>query len=54
MSVYVAKDGLTQQQLDREERLKIIKEKQNEERQKKLEELKQQVCCALNFKLCFQ
>lgn len=41
---FAAKDGQpTPQQIDREERLRLIKEKQNEERQKKLEELKQQV-----------
>ena len=48
-SVYVslfflaAKDSRSQQQTDRIERLRLIKERQNEEKQRKLEELRQQV-----------
>lgn len=34
---------------DREERIKLLKEKQNEDRQRKLEELKQQVTLVLIF-----
>uniref|UniRef100_A0A1B6KAJ6 Ensconsin-like n=1 Tax=Graphocephala atropunctata TaxID=36148 RepID=A0A1B6KAJ6_9HEMI len=37
-------------QRDREERLRIVKERQNEERQKKLEELKQQALAAQKFR----
>ncbi|XP_072151932.1 uncharacterized protein [Bemisia tabaci] len=37
-------------QRDREERLKILREKQNEERQRKLEELKQQALAAQKFR----
>lgn len=39
-------------QREREERLRVLREKQNEERQRKLEELKQQVClvsCVFGF-----
>lgn len=45
---FIGKDG--QSQVDREERLRILREKQNEERQRKLDELKQQVN-ACYFKL---
>lgn len=41
MFFLLAKDDRSQ--IDREERLRLIREKQNEERQRKLEELKQQV-----------
>ncbi|XP_065201935.1 MAP7 domain-containing protein 2-like isoform X4 [Planococcus citri] len=44
------KDSASQQQIDRDERLRIIKEKQNEERQRKLEELKQQALAAQKFR----
>lgn len=37
-------------QRDREERLRIVKERQNDERQRKLEELKQQVWNIMNLK----
>ncbi|XP_065201947.1 MAP7 domain-containing protein 2-like isoform X15 [Planococcus citri] len=47
---YEAKDSASQQQIDRDERLRIIKEKQNEERQRKLEELKQQALAAQKFR----
>ncbi|XP_066903190.1 ensconsin isoform X10 [Halyomorpha halys] len=42
------KDG--QSQVDREERLRILREKQNEERQRKLDELKQQALAAQKFR----
>lgn len=41
-SIVPAKESPASQR-DREERLRIIRDKQNEERQKKLDELKQQV-----------
>ncbi|BES92996.1 MAP7 (E-MAP-115) family [Nesidiocoris tenuis] len=42
------KDGALQ--VDRDERLRLLKEKQNEERQRKLEELKQQALAAQKFR----
>lgn len=37
-----------EQQQQREERIRLLREKQTEERQRKLDELKQQVCCQDN------
>ncbi|XP_049846482.1 ensconsin isoform X45 [Schistocerca gregaria] len=46
-SVSEGKDAVTR---DREERLRLLKERQNEERQRKLEELKQQALAAQKFR----
>ncbi|XP_049846486.1 ensconsin isoform X49 [Schistocerca gregaria] len=46
-AVKAGKDAVTR---DREERLRLLKERQNEERQRKLEELKQQALAAQKFR----